>query len=488
MIGEPRIDARRRFFDEILLLGPRVRVFLIFFLLLLGWFIVSWASGQGTVMFRAVSSSPPVGVLRQSIPLLVPIESRCTAIEGGASPPVGMHCPPRPSLFPIESRGSTMLSRDKALVEKIELQKKRKSVPIEYSTVLVIMTHDRVAHLKRTLASVLKARNVEKFQIIVSMDSPSMFAEIRQSVQTVLGNSLIPVRFYEHEIPFSLKFSGVAGCTRHVGSILRRVFETEIFEYLILLEDDLLVAPDFFNYFSQVGPLLHPNNPASAGLFCVSAWNDHAFDNAGLIFDESRVMRTNWYPGLGVMFHKSVWVDSWKTEWPFWEAPDWNHDQWIRYESSTRNKDCIAPQVPRTHHLSSEGLHVDAVAQKRYDRMILAKGDVAIGEESLRIASDPIATREKYLESMKGATRITVEEFLKVDLRRKGEGNFVVSLNDLKKDGTVTDDPQMSRELFSRLGIFPFYLRMFFRGLLAVQTRTDATVFIALDSMKDYWI
>ena len=385
---------------------------------------------------------------------------------------------------PALSRGTTILNRDQALVEQGRM-KNRKSVPIQYSTVLVIMTHDRIDHLKRTLVSVLKARNVEKFQIVVSMDSPRKFSEIREAVKSVAGNRFIG--FYEQAIPFSSNFSGVAGATRHVGSILRRVFESEIFEYLILLEDDLLVAPDFFDYFSQVGPLLHPNNPASAGLFCVSAWNDHAFGGGNLVFDESEVMRTNWYPGLGVMFHKSVWLDSWKLEWPFWDAPDWNHDQWIRYESSSRDKDCIAPQVPRTHHVSSEGLHVDSSAQRRYDGMILSKGDVRIREDSLRIASDPIATRDRYLDMMKGATGISVKDFIKVDLSKNGQGSFVVHLNDVKADGSITDDPQFSRELFAKLGIFPFYLRMFFRGLLVVHTRGDTSVFIQLESMKEYW-
>jgi hypothetical protein len=379
-----------------------------------------------------------------------------------------------------------MLSRDKALMKKKE-SKKGVVPPIQYSTVLVIMTHNRVDHLKRTLTSVLNARNVDKFQIIISMDSPTMFGEIRSAVASVLINSSITVRFFEHEIPFAGKFPGVAGCTRHVGSILRRVFETEIFENIILLEDDLLVSPDFFDYFSRVGGLLHPNNPASDGLFCVSAWNDHAFENSNFVFDESQVIRTNWYPGLGVMFNKSVWIDYWKTEWPFWDAPDWNHDQWIRNESSMRDKDCIAPQVPRTHHFSTEGLHVDAASQKLYDRMVLAKGEVAISEESIRIATDPIATRARNLDLIKGATSITVNDFLKLDLSSETHRSFVMNLKDLKQDGTATDDPQTSREVFAKLGIFPFYLRMFFRGLLVVNMQADTRVLILLESMKDYW-
>lgn len=399
--------------------------------------------------------------------------------------------------LPEESRGLGILKRDQLMSKSAAEKTIGRIVPIEYSTVLVIMTHERVDHLKRTLENVVKARKVEKFQIIVSMDSPRTFGQIRETVASVLAQQGIEkkmnVRFYEADVPFATKFSGVAGCTRHVGSILRRVFETEIFEYLILLEDDLLVSEDFFEYFTKLGPLLHPKHPASEGLYCVSAWNDHAFGN--VLLDESKVMRTNWYPGLGVMFHKSVWLDQWREEWPFWDAPDWNHDQWIRYESSTRERDCIAPQVPRTHHLSSEGLHVDKFAQLRYDKMILSSGKNGITDQSIATASDALKTREEYLTLMKDPATITVRsvhEILKMDVNSIGtvRKRVVVVLNDVKDDNgisqTYTDDPPMSRELFSKLGIFPFYTRMFFRGLLIVETRAT-TVFIVLDSMKDYW-
>ena len=41
-------------------------------------------------------------------------------------------------------------------------------------------------------------------------------------------------------------------------------------EYVIILEEDLDVAPDFFSYFSQTLDLLE-QDPT---LYCVSAWND----------------------------------------------------------------------------------------------------------------------------------------------------------------------------------------------------------------------
>ena len=46
---------------------------------------------------------------------------------------------------------------------------------------------------------------------------------------------------------------------------------------MIIVEDDLEIAPDFFEYFTATLPLLR----SDPSLWCVSAWNDNG--KAGLI-------------------------------------------------------------------------------------------------------------------------------------------------------------------------------------------------------------
>ena len=46
---------------------------------------------------------------------------------------------------------------------------------------------------------------------------------------------------------------------------------------MIIVEDDLEISPDFFEYFTATLPLLK----ADPSLWCVSAWNDNG--KAGLI-------------------------------------------------------------------------------------------------------------------------------------------------------------------------------------------------------------
>jgi len=43
--------------------------------------------------------------------------------------------------------------------------------------------------------------------------------------------------------------------------------------YMIILEEDLDVSPDFFNYFQQLLPLMDEDD----SLYCISAWNDQVY-------------------------------------------------------------------------------------------------------------------------------------------------------------------------------------------------------------------
>ena len=65
------------------------------------------------------------------------------------------------------------------------------------------------------------------------------------------------------------------------------------FERVVLLEDDMELAPDFFSYFRATAPLLE-SDPT---LFCVSAWNDNG--QAAFVHDASRAFDWIFVSGLG---------------------------------------------------------------------------------------------------------------------------------------------------------------------------------------------
>ena len=70
-----------------------------------------------------------------------------------------------------------------------------------------------------------------------------------------------------------------------------------------LVQDDMKLAPDFFSFFNATAPLLD-RDPS---LFCVSSWNDHG--QAQFVRDPARLVRSDFFPGLGWMLTRAVWQD-----------------------------------------------------------------------------------------------------------------------------------------------------------------------------------
>lgn len=70
------------------------------------------------------------------------------------------------------------------------------------------------------------------------------------------------------------------------------MFRSLNFDQAIVVEDDMEVAPDFFQYFAAFLPALR----ADPKLMCVSAWNDNG--KSGLVNDTARFYRTDFFPGV----------------------------------------------------------------------------------------------------------------------------------------------------------------------------------------------
>ena len=72
---------------------------------------------------------------------------------------------------------------------------------------------------------------------------------------------------------------------------------------MLWLQDDMKLAPDFFTLFNATAPLLD-RDPS---LFCVSSWNDHG--QARFVKDPLRLLRSDFFPGLGWMLTRDIWDD-----------------------------------------------------------------------------------------------------------------------------------------------------------------------------------
>ncbi|KAK7497760.1 hypothetical protein BaRGS_00010894, partial [Batillaria attramentaria] len=141
------------------------------------------------------------------------------------------------------------------------------------------------------------------------------------------------------------KFVGYYKIARHYKWALNQIFHTFNYSAVIIVEDDLDVAPDFFEYFAATYQLLH-SDPL---LWCVSAWNDNGKSN--LVSNEpEKLYRTDFFPGLGWMIERSVWLEL-ESKWPdtFW-------DDWMRHPEQRKNRECIRPEICRTSTFGKKGV------------------------------------------------------------------------------------------------------------------------------------
>ncbi|XP_075166951.1 alpha-1,3-mannosyl-glycoprotein 2-beta-N-acetylglucosaminyltransferase [Haematobia irritans] len=211
---------------------------------------------------------------------------------------------------------------------------------------VLVFACNRVS-ISKCLDNLIKYRpNTEQFPIIVSQDcgdeaTRNVILSYDQQVSLIeqpdQSDIFVP--------PKEKKFKGYYKIARHYGWALNHTF-SKGYEFVIIVEDDLNVAPDFFEYFLGTHHLLKQDS----SLWCVSAWNDNGKANLIDPTHPELLYRTDFFPGLGWMLTKELWQEL-SVKWPksFW-------DDWIRHPEQRKNRVCIRPEISRTRTFGKVGV------------------------------------------------------------------------------------------------------------------------------------
>ncbi|XP_065904612.1 protein O-linked-mannose beta-1,2-N-acetylglucosaminyltransferase 1-like [Dysidea avara] len=168
--------------------------------------------------------------------------------------------------------------------------------------------------------------------------------------------SLYNIRAVQHE-PSSQKNGRI---TQHYLASLKKIFELyPDAPYAIVIEEDLEVSPDFFNYFSQTIGLMDKDDT----IYCVSAWNDLGYEHS--CEDSQLLYRVETMPGLGWLLKRKMFKEELE---PIWPTPDklWDWDMWMRIDEIRKERECIIPDVSRTYHFGNSGTNVNPYFQEAY--------------------------------------------------------------------------------------------------------------------------
>ena len=229
---------------------------------------------------------------------------------------------------------------------------------------IVILSHNRVEYVKKTIQSLLGMPEVLNYKVYVSIDDPNSFDVIENAIREIMES-------YQNSHPnFHIKTwkksdvmtghrwynSALSKIAQHFKFVLNKGFMEMMHSHLIMIEDDLLLGKDFLQLFEETAWLIEAEPDKT---YCVSAWNDNGLKGVVRQTDEgkSNLLRTGYFPGLGWMTTRDVWVDL-RDRWPDKPTTGWDH--WLRLSTSMNGKECIYPEIPRTKHVSTHGTNVNS--------------------------------------------------------------------------------------------------------------------------------
>ncbi|XP_071098308.1 alpha-1,3-mannosyl-glycoprotein 2-beta-N-acetylglucosaminyltransferase-like [Haliotis cracherodii] len=260
----------------------------------------------------------------------------------------------------LEKDLSSQLAENEELLQKLRHLKEeadqRKNVPVRDNKdeahpnqiAILMIACDRVT-VSRSLDQLIKYRPPgDKFPIVVSQDcGHQQTADVidgyvkKQLVKHVKQPNLANIN-----LPWpQKKFVGYYKIARHYKWALNQIFMVFNYSTAIIVEDDLDISPDFFEYFAAT----HRVMKTDPMLWCVSAWNDNGKEN--MVSENSELLyRTDFFPGLGWMIERATWLEL-EPKWPdtFW-------DDWMRHPEQRKGRECIRPEICRTSTFGKKGV------------------------------------------------------------------------------------------------------------------------------------
>lgn len=225
---------------------------------------------------------------------------------------------------------------------------------------IVVMTFNRPQLLNQTLHSLLAARGVAREYIYVAQH------EDDKAVATVAHN--LGLRSYQN-MDFGMEGESKVehGLALHFRAALSHVFETVTdAPGVIVMEDDLLVSPDFYEYFHAAGELLDLDD----SLYAVSAWNDNGYRQ--MVTSKYALRRTGFFPGLGWLLTRKLAM----TLFPQWPNVRW--DDWLRGLPSLKGKAVVIPEISRTFHAGVEGTYMNPATHEKYFARLDVNTDASV--------------------------------------------------------------------------------------------------------------
>jgi alpha-1,3-mannosyl-glycoprotein beta-1,2-N-acetylglucosaminyltransferase len=223
------------------------------------------------------------------------------------------------------------------------------------STAILILVHNRAKYFRQCFAALRALPEFPRYRVVVSQDGDDK--EMSNAVDEAKFSSTNVLHIRHKHPPKPFQEAGVLFfIASHYKFALDSVFGMGL-SHAIVLEDDLLVSPDFLRMFEALAPILDRDS----SVMCVSSFNDNGFSHLHL--PSNLFMRTRYFPGLGWMMRSEVWHELS----PKFPLEAWDH--WMRVDSQHKGRDCIIPYLSRNKNIGEEGSTVESGIFERLKNM-----------------------------------------------------------------------------------------------------------------------
>eukprot|EP01086_Lenisia_limosa_P012966 TRINITY_DN4168_c0_g1_i1.p1 TRINITY_DN4168_c0_g1~~TRINITY_DN4168_c0_g1_i1.p1 ORF type:complete len:410 (-),score=17.95 TRINITY_DN4168_c0_g1_i1:37-1266(-) len=202
--------------------------------------------------------------------------------------------------------------------------------------VVAVVACNRPEYLRKTLGFIKKRMNVP-LDVVISLDCGK--SDVENVAKEFSDYSYI-------KQPDLSRIAPYAAISRHYKWMLDTIFSKYNADAVIMIEDDLEIAVDFFDYMLAMYPLVSRN----PNYYCVSAWNDNGMLSHVNVNDNELFHVSEFFPGLGWMITKSVWKDIG----PVFPSIYW--DDGIRNKKLRKDRVCIRPEISRSKTFGKQGV------------------------------------------------------------------------------------------------------------------------------------
>jgi GNT-I family len=331
---------------------------------------------------------------------------------------------------------------------------------------IAMVAFNRPHYLREALASLLDVDGIQKSQVVVFQDGS------HEGVRAVIEDEFGLRRVQHRRIDDGKqKVAGSVHIARHYRHIFTTLFDRMKLPHAIVVEDDMLFAPDFLGYFAQLAPLLDSDE----SVWCVSSYNDSGYPH--LASDVMQLRRTDFFIGLGWLASGKLWDNEWRSSWP---QDHWDH--WLRGAKRRKGRQCVFPEVPRNYNIGVRGVHsAEQFWQSFFRRIVLNRhARVPLDYEPMLLVRHEAALRRQLASAVVVAepAQLFVDYGTLADDAVGGGGRrraMVVKL------ALASDDDQLWRkvQLYFGLWIEAKPVRGIHHGLMALHwVATDAPLFL----------